>query len=313
MSQKYPKVNYYRTIYRGLFLFTAQLFSVKIKPMSWMFILFINVVAISISTLFQRLAMKEEDSNPVLSTIIFQFLLGCLIIPFAISQGFFWPSFSKLWPYFLFSTTLYALGSIMFFKSIKLIEASEMIILSGMGTIVTMLCAYVFLQERLVVQQYLGALLVIFSILLVQYKKQKFIFGKGALFALAATSLFAFATISDVLIIRTYNAISYAGLMSFFPGLMLCLMYFKKLRELPKAIKTINKNLVLYALMYSVGVITFYSALAKGALLSQVGVIGRSNIILTVILAAIFIKERDSLWRKVLAAVICMVGVILVA
>ena len=54
-------------------------------------------------------------------------------------------------------------------------------------------------------------------------------------------------------------------------------------------------------------------ALAKGAMLSQVSVISKTNIILTVILAAIFIRERDHLWRKVVAALICMVGVILVA
>lgn len=281
--------------------------------MSWMLLLLINVVAISVAYLFQRLAMKKEDSDPVLSTIIFQFLLGFLTIPFAVVQGFSWPNWAELWPYFLFSTTLYALGSIMFFKSIKLIEASEMTILGGVGAIVAVLCAYIFLQERLVPQQYFGALLVILSILLVQYRKQKFVFSKGAIFALVATSLFAFATISDVLIIKTYDAISYAGLMSLFPGLMLCLMYPKKVKELPKAIKTINKNLVAYGIIYSVGVITFYMALAKGAMLSQVSVISKTNIVLTVILAAIFIKERDNLWRKILAAIICMVGVILVA
>lgn len=281
--------------------------------MSWLFILFINIVAISVAYLFQRLAMKKEESDPILSTIIFQFLLGCVTIPFAITQGFSWPNWAELWPYFLFSTTLYALGSIMFFKSIKLIEASEMTILGGLGAIVSVLCAYIFLQERLVSQQYFGALLVILSILLVQYRKQRFVFSKGAIFALIATSLFAFGTISDMLIIKTYDAISYAGLMSLFPGLMLCLMYPKKVKELPKAVKTINKNLVAYGIIYSVGVITFYMALAKGAMLSQVSVISKTNIVLTVILAAIFIKERDNLWRKILAAIICMVGVILVA
>ena len=90
-------------------------------------------------------------------------------------------------------------------------------------------------------------------------------------------------------------------------------MYPKKVKELPKAVRTINKNLVAYASIYSIGVITFYATLAKGALLSQVSVISKTNIVLTVILAAIFIKERDNLWRKLFAAIICMVGVILVA
>lgn len=90
-------------------------------------------------------------------------------------------------------------------------------------------------------------------------------------------------------------------------------MYPKKSLQLPKAIKTVNKNLIAYTLIYSIGTITFYTALGKGALLSQVSVIMKINIILTVLLAAIFLKEKDNFYRKVIAALICMAGVILVA
>ncbi len=281
--------------------------------MSWLLLLSINVVAISVASLFQRLAMKEEESDPVLSTIIFQFLLGLIVLPFAISQGFSFPPLATMWPLFLLSTVLYALGSVMFFKSIKLIEASEMTVLAGAGAIVTMICAYIFLGERLVPQQYLGAAFVLAAILIIAHRGKKFVFNKGALLALLATSFFSFAVVSDTLIIRSYDAISFAAMMSLFPGVMLLFLYPKKILQLPKAIKTINKNLIIYTMFYSVGVITFYGALGKGAMLSQVGVVVKTNIILTVILAAIFIKENDHLWRKVIAALICMVGVMLVA
>lgn len=281
--------------------------------MSWLLLLIINVFFISVASLFQRLAMKEEASDPVLSTVIFQFLLAAIVLPYALSQGFVMPPLAELWPYFLLSSVLYALGSMMFFKAIKLIEASEMIVLAGAGAIVTMICAYIFLGERLVAQQYLGATLVLAAILLIAARGKKFQFSKGALLALLATSFFSFAVISDAIIIRTYDAISFAAMMSFLPGVILLILYPLKMRALPKAIKNINKNLLIYALLYSVGVITFYAALGMGAMLSQVGVIVKTNIILTVILAAIFIKENDHLWQKLLAAAICMVGIVLVA
>jgi transporter family protein len=281
--------------------------------MSWLLLLAINVVAISVASLFQRLAMKEEESDPVLSTTIFQFLLGLVVLPFAISQGFSFPPLATMWPLFLMSTTLYAFGSVLFFKSIKLIEASEMTVLAGAGAIVTMICAYIFLGERLVPQQYLGAAFVLVAILIIAHRGHKLVFNKGALLALLATSFFSFANISDVMIIKNYDAISYAGMMSLLPGLMLLFLYPKKMLQLPKAIKNINKNLIIYSFIYSIGVITFYGALGKGAMLSQVGVVIKTNIILTVILAAIFIKENDHLWRKVTAALICMIGVMLVA
>lgn len=281
--------------------------------MSWLLLLLINVAAISVASLFQRLAMKEEESDPVLSTTIFQFLLGLIVLPFAISQGFSFPPLATMWPLFLLSSVLYALGSVMFFKSIKLIEASEMTVLAGAGAIVTMVCAYIFLGERLVLQQYLGAAFVLAAILIIAHRGKKFVFNKGSLLALLATSFFSFAVVSDTLIIRSYDAISFAAMMSLFPGIVLLFLYPKKMLQLPKAIKTINKNLIIYTMFYSVGVITFYAALGKGAMLSQVGIVVKSNIILTVILAAIFIKENDRLWRKLLAAAICMIGVMLVA
>jgi transporter family protein len=280
--------------------------------MSWLLLLFINVIAISVASLFQRLAMKEKESDPVLSTTIFQFILGLIVLPFAISRGFVFPPLVTLWPFFLFSSVLYAIGSVLFFKSIKLIEASEMTVLAGVGAIVTMICAYFFLGERLVFHQYLGAALVLVSILIIAHRGKKFVFNKGALLALLAASFFSFATISDVLVIKSYDAISYAAMMSILPGLVLVILYPKKMLQLPKAIKTIDKNLVIYSLIYSVGVITFYSALNK-AMISQVSVVVKTNIILTVILAAIFIKENDRLGQKILAALICMAGVMLVA
>jgi uncharacterized membrane protein len=281
--------------------------------MSWLIIVFLNVLAISTATLFQRLAMKEEGSDPVTSTIIYQFLLGALVFPFALSQGFVWPPLASMWPYFLFSALLYALGSVLFFKAIKLIEASEMIVLGGAGALVTMLCAYLFLGERLVLWQYLGAGLILAAIMLIATQGKKISFSRGAWFAMLATSLFSIAVVSDVLIIRVYDAISFAAMMSILPGIALLFLFPRSVRALPRAIKTINKNLLLYALLYSVGVVTFYGALGMGAMLSQVSVVVRANIILTVLLAAAFLNERSHLWRKIFAAILCMAGVMLIA
>ncbi len=280
--------------------------------MSWLFLLLINVVVMSVASLFQRLAMKEKNSDPVLSSIIFQFILGLLVTAFILTKGFVWPTLAHL-PFILFSASLYAIGCVMFFKAIKLLEASEMTILGGVGAIVTMICAYFFLGERLVVSQYLGAALVLLSVILIQYNGQKFILNKGVIYVLLATSLYSFAVTSDTFVIKSYDALSYAAIMSFLPGIMLCFFFPKSLPKLPKAVKTISKNLLIYVFLYAIGVITFYASLGQGAMLSQVGVIVRTQIIFTVILAAVFIKENDRLLRKILAALIGMIGIMLVA
>jgi len=281
--------------------------------MSWLLITLFNVVAISLSSLFQRLAMRSESSDPLLSTIFFQFFLGVIVMNFAFAQGFVWPDWSVAWPFFLLSTVLYAFGTLLFFKSIKLIEASEMIVFGGAGAVITMFCAYFFLGERLDNLQYFGAALVVLAILLIAGRGGKIVFSRGELMALLGTSFFATAVISDTWVIRTYDAISFAGLMSIFPALVLSLVYPRKLLQLPKAILTIDKNLVIYTLLYAIGVVTFYAALGTGAMISQVSVVARSNIILTVLLAALFIGERNNFMLKAIAALLCTVGVVLIA
>lgn len=281
--------------------------------MSWLLITLINVVAISSASLFQRLAMKGEESDPVTSTIIFQFILGALVFPFALSQGFVLPPLAELWPYFLLSTVLYALGSVLFFRSIKLIEASEMIVLGGAGALVTVLCAYFFLGERLGLWQIVGSGLILLAILVIASQGKKLRFSRGAGFALLATSLFSFAQISDMTVIRAYDAISFAAMISVLPGLALLLLFPRSVPALPQAIKKVNHNLIIYSLVFSLGVITFYGALGTGAMLSQVAVVSRTNIILTVLLAAAFLGERNHLWHKLFAGLLCTVGVVLVA
>jgi len=86
--------------------------------------------------------------------------------------------------------------------------------------------------------------LILSAIILTAYQGKKFNFSQGALYALIATSLFSFATISDVLIIRQYDAISFAAIMCLFPSIALLFIYPRSVMALPQAIKKINKNLL---------------------------------------------------------------------
>jgi len=72
------------------------------------------------------------------------------------------------------------------------------------------------------------------------------------------------------------------------------------------------KNTLLLAFIWSVSAIAFYLAIEKGALASQISPISQSKIILTVLLAAILLKERENLLIKVVAAFLTMAGVLLI-
>jgi uncharacterized membrane protein len=72
------------------------------------------------------------------------------------------------------------------------------------------------------------------------------------------------------------------------------------------------KNMSLYSGFYGIQAITYYMAIGSGANVSQMSPITRSQVILTVLLAAVFIKERERLPIKIFSAMLVMVGALLI-
>lgn len=279
--------------------------------MHWLVIAGLSVFFFSVSSLFQRIAMKQKDSDPVTSAIIFQFLLGTISAIIAFFVGFHWPSIYLL-PYFLLSGIMYATGSILFFNAIKMIEASEMAIIGGAGTLVTLVVSFFFLSERLTLFQWLGALFILTSVILVKFERKNFQFGKGIWFALAGTSCYGLAIVFDGYVLKSVDAISYLPLASFIPGIMLLVRFHRKIPKLITDIRHININLVIYSTLYVLAAEAFYIPIQNGALVSQMSAVGRVSIILTVVFAMIFLKERSHPWKKLVGAILTTVGILLI-
>lgn len=279
--------------------------------MLWFVFAGINIVSSAVSALFQRLAMKKEDSDPVIAAIVFQFLLTFFGVLFALFTGFRLPSVSLL-PYFLVSGLLYAAGTVVFFRAIKLIEASEMAVLGGSGVLFTIITSFIFIHERLTLFQFAGAFFILSAIILINYNRKTFRLNTGAWLALLGSALYGVAVVADTYVIRHYDAVSFLPLGSFTPGLFISLWYFRKVPATFRSLKHIDRNLLIFSFLYAIQGVTFYLALQYGALVSQMSTISRASIILTVILAAIFLKETKHAWRKILAAALTTAGVLLV-
>lgn len=279
--------------------------------MHWLIFGAINVFSYSVAALFQRLAMKKEQSDAVSSSIIFQFLLGLTSGIVALFVGFHMPPVN-VWPQLLVAGALYAFGSLFFFRSIQTIEASEMTILGSAGTLVTVILSYIFLQERLSGTQAAGVLLILLAVIIINYNRHKFRLNKGALYSLIGASFYGTAVIFDAYVLKTYDAISYLPVMSFIPGIILLGSFPKSVYKLARDVRTIDINLIIYSTLYAFAALMFYIPLQYGALVSQLSTIGRVSIILTVVLAAVFLKERSHIGKKILGAILTTVGIFLI-
>jgi uncharacterized membrane protein len=281
--------------------------------MNWFIWILISVVTTAVANIFQRVVMREKDTDPYATTVIFQFATALLTGIFAFGNGFVIPPIQHYFWNFLIGTVLWGLMSYTGFLAYQSLGSSEIAILSSFGTVVTIVSAILFLGESFNTQKIIGTVLILSAVILVSRRKKALTFNRGVFYAIISTVLAGFAITNDAFILKTYNAVSYTSVMLFLPGVLLLafrpsvIKAFGRLKNLKY-----SKNMLLLTIFYSAQAVAYYTALHVGADASQAAPISKVSIILTVLLALIFLKEKENLLLKLLSTVLVTVGVLLV-
>jgi len=282
--------------------------------MTWELFAIISIVTTSIAALLERTLMKNDTSDPISFAIVFQFFLGFVTLGFALLFGkFVLPHDASMWFRYVISALLWAGATVASLKAMKLLQVGEATIIGTSSSVVAVFFGIVLFKEHLSLQSMIGILLIFLAVLIVFSEKLSFKSRSGVLFALASAVGGGLATINDVIILRTYEAFSYTTLMSLLPGVVLLLVFPKHvLNQKHLFDSTFLKTMLLLTFFYSIQAIAYYVAIEHGAPISKLSPVIRVSIILTVVLAAIFLKERSHIWKKILAAVVVTVGAILI-
>lgn len=282
--------------------------------MTWELLALISIVTTSVAALFERILMRDDTSDPISFAIVFQFMLGFVTFGFALLFGkFILPHDASMWFRYLISTLLWAGSTVASLKAMKTLHVGEATIIGTSSVVVAILFGVLLFKEQMSFVTIMGISLIFLAIWIVFSEQISFKSRSGITFAFISALCGGTATINDIIILKTYEAFSYTTIMSLLPGLALFIAF-------PKHIFTQKhlftwkflKTMLLLSVFYSLQAITYYVAIERGAPVSKLSPIIRSSIILTVVLGAIFLKERSFMWKKVLAAVVVTIGAILV-
>lgn len=258
--------------------------------------------------------MRDEKSDPFAYGLVFQLICSILVFLSAFWTGFVVPPVKELAFNFFLEAVLYAGFIIFLFKALKLIEASEVTILTATNALWTIVFSLIFLGESFGAVKLLGVLIILVSIVFVTQKEKRlsFHFNQGSLYALLAAFCFGVAFVNDAFILRRSDAISYTAIAFFLPSLVILLIKpatIKKMKIFFKPELIVKMGLL--GLFYSTSAITTYLAYQAGGNASQLAPIGLSRIVLTVVLAALVLNERAHLRKKIVAAVLVSIGILL--
>src|SRR3989344_4516229 len=274
--------------------------------MSWQFLILVSVILYSISVLLQRVILKENESQPIAYSMFFQLLVGIVIgITGSLFADMSLPS--NLTPLFwnlLLMTFLYAFANVFIFKSLKLTEASKFTIVFATRAFFTVFASSLLLKEFLTGSQFLGALLIFSGVVLINLKSSKFSLDKGSLFALLGALAFGLANTNDRYLLKSFNIYPYITLAFISPFFLMSVIYPKELKHIKLFLgKKVLKKVLLLSVVYA-----FFGALQVSNNSSQVASVNLTSVIITVILSAIFLKERSDLYQKIAGAALSFVG-----
>lgn len=278
---------------------------------TWQFNLILYLILYVVFTQAYKVVTKKNKNDGAL-TILLQFLGGIFVLLFIPFFEIKFPTDIKVWAFLGLAVIFYAIADRVNTTARKGLEVSVYSLLNQLATVFIIVWGIIFLKEPILLNKLLGALLIILGNILVLYKKGKFEWNKYILFSILGNLSISFALFIDVGTSESFNLPIYVALTLIIPGLLILIFERIKVKDIILEFKNGNKKAIT-AITLSWG--TMIVAILRAYTLSNVTTIASlsaTTTILNVFVAYFFLKEKDSLFKKIIAAIIVVLGIVLI-
>lgn len=281
--------------------------------MYWLFLTLLAVTSravysLATKVLTNRLHTSASTQNFLLTSTAT--LFGLLLSPFL--GGISFDGVSEHWLTIIIMILCVASGGVLFFVGQKHLDAGTTQIAFSSILLWGVLLSIGFLQSHFSLTQAAGIALLFAAIILVQYRKGKRRLDAGVIWIIASAALFAGFQVASADLAQhitggTYLLLAYGG-----PTILVGIVYARTLRrELPGLAKRLSHNLqaVVFAAGTTFGYYVFsYFAYKQAPDPGVVVVLLTSQVVLSVLLGIIFMRERDNIPRKLIAGALAFLA-----
>lgn len=196
-------------------------------------------------------------------------------------------------------------------KALQYLEASVFSIIYNVRIIVTTILGILFLNESTDFLRILGGILILLAIITVKQRGSHVRNSRGVSWAIAAVLVLSFLNLTEKTLINNIGFLNYFPI-SIVLGAAIMWIY------LIASKRNISRKVLLQPRMFQLMILRaisgygFSLALAAGAFISVANYISGMGVIFTVLLGAVWLKERDYLVRKVIATSVAAIGLTLI-
>lgn len=192
------------------------------------------------------------------------------------------------------------------------IEASTFSILKQLSTTFMIFAGLLFFKEEFILTKFIGAMLIIFSNILIFYKKGKFEFNKYILFGILANISFTIALFLDVNISNNFTLPIYVGTTLIVPAILISITEKIKLSEIKEEFINGNKKaIIITSVCWGTAILAQLRAYQLGDV-TTIAPLCALTVILNVIVGYLFQNERDNMLRKIISAILIIISVVLI-
>ncbi len=279
--------------------------------MNWFYFAFSSVAFFTLLGLVQRRVALDTE-NPRAMSIVFNFYGAIIaIIIFVVTGGyknFALPTGSLPWIFMVIGMFMYAMFERGRFLVAKLLDVSILITVENLSLVVAFVGSVFLYSEALTTNKAIGAFLIITSLVLIGFSKTKIknFSLRGLGIAILISVFLGLGWLLDKKGALYFNPTTYTLLGWTVPLIFIYLPYFN-IKDAIKEAKSSGWKVILMAALNVIGYYLQLKALEIGDATRVIPIV-QSYAIFTVLLGIFLLKEKDNLWKKLIAATLAFMG-----
>lgn len=281
---------------------------IKIILNSWQFNLSLALILFVVFMQSYKLAVKEVEKDGV-ATIILQMIAGVSILFLLPFFSFALPNNIAAYLFTFLAIIFYALNDRIQTTVRKNLDVSVYSILDQVARVFLIIYGIIIFREPLIASKLIGGGLILAGNIFLFYRKGKLKINKYVALNITATFLLATATVIDIDISKQFNLPFYIMITLIIPATFI---YIAEKHSPKEIIKEFNSKRKKYYLITGISWSILIFAIIRAFQSSEVIFIApllATSVLLNVLVASVIHKEKNDLAKKVIAAVIVILGV----
>jgi len=283
---------------------------IKIMLNSWQFNTVVAVVFSVLHIQFYKLAVRNTQREGV-ATIILEFIGGLsaiVLIPFFVFK------FSvdlKIIILFIFANVFYTLNDRIKTIVRKNLEVSVFSLLGQLSQVFLIVYGIILFNNPIVATKLIGGALIILGNVALFYHRRKFFINKYVFLSMLASLLLATALIIDVDISKQFNLPFYVMLTLLIPATFNYTLEKCSIKDIIVEFNTYQKKYyIITGFVFGPMIIFTIRAFQLGQI-AFIAPLLATSVLLNVLVASIFYKERTHIFKKIIVAIIIVIGIYL--